>query len=58
MNYAQWICMPDYYHCHALQDSLYMYEYHCHFGLTRLYMSLAFRLILHGAQQYVKGHNH
>ena len=53
MNYAQWICMSDYYHCHALQDSLYMYEYHCQFGLNMIIHEFSFRLMLHGDQQYV-----
>ena len=37
--------MPDYYYCHASQDSSFMYEYHCRFGLNRVLHSLTFRLM-------------
>ena len=36
LYYVQWICMPSHYHCHALQDSSCMYEYHCLIGLNRI----------------------
>ena len=36
LYYVQWICMSDHYHCHELQDSSCMYEYHCLIGLNKI----------------------